>query len=204
MMVNGVRLVVMGCLFVFVLPAAIQAVDVDPDVEFLMRDGNKDGKVTREEFKQGKKAEATDEAFACLDADMSGYVTKEERDALRTRFWKSRLSKLNAEEVVEWVAYDKCVPTNVTNYLPRIKAGNLNGLALWDIGVKNPSLLRTELKIDMSIVRRTIVQARPLRIPTSASSLRHRPLPPPPPPPPSPLPSLPLPPQYRSLRRARC
>eukprot|EP00291_Cryptomonas_curvata_P005725 CAMPEP_0172198508 /NCGR_PEP_ID=MMETSP1050-20130122/28129_1 /TAXON_ID=233186 /ORGANISM="Cryptomonas curvata, Strain CCAP979/52" /LENGTH=143 /DNA_ID=CAMNT_0012875343 /DNA_START=86 /DNA_END=514 /DNA_ORIENTATION=- len=136
-----------------------RAVDVDPDVEFLLRDGNKDGKVTREEFKRGKPAEATDEAFACLDTDMNGYVTKEERDALRTRFWKSRLSKLNAEEVLEWVAYDKCVPTNMKKYLPKLKAANLNGLALWEIGVKNPSLLRTEMKIDLANVRRTLVQA---------------------------------------------
>ena len=62
--------------------------DSDPDVEFLMRDGDGDGKVTRDEFKSGRGnggngGEATDEAFACLDVDMNGYVTKEERDALR-------------------------------------------------------------------------------------------------------------------------
>ena len=146
------------------------ALDVDTDVEFLMRDNNKDGKVTREEFKRGKQAEATDEAFACLDSDMNGYVTKEERDALRTRFWKSRLSQLNAEEVLEWVAYDKCVPTNMKKYVPTLKAANLNGLALWDIGVKNPSLLRTEMKIESPNVRRTLVQ---VLHPHSALSSRH-------------------------------
>ncbi len=153
--------VVLYVVLLSVLTGAVRggALDVDTDVEFLMRDNNKDGKVTREEFKRGKQAEATDEAFACLDVDMNGYVTKEERDALRTRFWKSRLSQLNAEEVLEWVAYDKCVPTNMKKYVPTLKAANLNGLALWDIGVKNPSLLRTELKIESPNVRRTLVQA---------------------------------------------
>jgi hypothetical protein len=153
--------VVLYVVLLSVLKGAVRggALDVDTDVEFLMRDNNKDGKVTREEFKRGKQAEATDEAFACLDVDMNGYVTKEERDALRTRFWKSRLSQLNAEEVLEWVAYDKCVPTNMKKYVPTLKAANLNGLALWDIGVKNPSLLRTELKIESPNVRRTLVQA---------------------------------------------
>jgi hypothetical protein len=153
--------VVLYVVLLSVLNGAVRggALDVDTDVEFLMRDNNKDGKVTREEFKRGKQAEATDEAFACLDVDMNGYVTKEERDALRTRFWKSRLSQLNAEEVLEWVAYDKCVPTNMKKYVPTLKAANLNGLALWDIGVKNPSLLRTELKIESPNVRRTLVQA---------------------------------------------
>ena len=161
-----------SAIFALIVTSVVSGpLDVDTDVEFQMRDGNKDGKVTREEFKRGKPAEATDEAFACLDADMNGYVTKEERDALRTRFWKSRLSQLNAEEVLEWVAYDKCVPADMRKYVPILKAAKLNGLALWDIGVKNPSLLRTEMKIDAPNVRRTLVQAMRLNPPRSGGPI---------------------------------
>ena len=156
------------------------------------------------------------------------YVTREERDALKTRFFKSHLSKvnppqynassltlairltltltlairltliltltltltrsldhvsahpnrstrlkfknthtttnpglrqLNEEEVMEWLTYRKCMPTDLTKYVKRLKAAHLNGLALWEVGVKNPSLLKVEFGIVSPLQRRTIVQA---------------------------------------------
>ena len=37
---------------------------------------------------------ASDVAFSCLDADMNGYVTKEEQGKLKKAFYRSHLSQV--------------------------------------------------------------------------------------------------------------
>eukprot|EP00960_Hanusia_phi_P035003 751414-Hanusia_phi.AAC.2 len=115
--------------------------------DFEIRDKNRDGRG------------GTDSAFACLDGDMNGYVTKEEQNALKKRFYRSRLSQLNSEEVLDWLMYPKCVPTDMTKYANKFKQAGLNGLSLWEYGVRSPRLLKYELKISNPVVRRTLVQA---------------------------------------------
>mmetsp|Transcript_15479 Transcript_15479/g.35436 ORF Transcript_15479/g.35436 Transcript_15479/m.35436 type:complete len:737 (-) Transcript_15479:157-2367(-) len=126
--------------------------------DFEIRDKNRDGRVTRQEFVDGSRG-GTDSAFACLDGDMNGYVTKEEQNALKKRFYRSRLSQLNSEEVLDWLMYPKCVPTDMTKYANKFKQAGLNGLSLWEYGVRSPRLLKYELKISNPVVRRTLVQA---------------------------------------------
>jgi hypothetical protein len=140
--------------------ADVRTFQSDPDDDFLARDRNKDGKVSRKEFVEGSQAQATDEAFACLDYNMDGYVTREERDSMLIKFSRSKLATLTPEQVEEWMTDIKCVPDDTRKYQKHLKAANLNGLALWNVGVRNPSLLRTEMKIDSPNVRRAIVHVR--------------------------------------------
>ena len=97
-------------------------------------------RVTRQEFVDGSRG-GSDSAFACLDGDMNGYVTKEEQNALKKRFYRSRLSQvdrvlqivsrppmvlthhcqLNSEEVLDWLMYPKCVPTDMSKYANKFK-----------------------------------------------------------------------------------
>lgn len=88
-------------------------------------------------------------AFACLDEDedVNGYVTKEERNSLQKRFYQSRLSSLSEEETVLWLVDPKCVSADLSKYRGVIEGSNLNGLALWDVGIKDPSLLMSEVGI---------------------------------------------------------
>ena len=136
---------------------------MDTDAEFESSDINRDGRVDRLEFQHTKgqenETETHDEVFGCLDIDMNGFVTKEERDSLKTRFYKSRLSQLTTSEVLQWISHDKCVPTQLDDYLPSIRTARLNGLALWDVAVRSPARLRTELRIGSPTARRTIVHA---------------------------------------------
>ena len=131
---------------------AILASDLDAS------DRNHDGKVSREEFRLGNEAETADEAFACLDSDKNGFVSHEEKSALRARFYSSSLSTLTSQKVIEWLDNSTCVPVDVQEYLPKIKKAQLTGPALWDNCVSNPSLLLSELGIASADVRRTIVQ----------------------------------------------
>jgi hypothetical protein len=137
--------------------------ELDSDAEFESSDTNRDGRVDRLEFQHAKgpenETETHDEVFGCLDIDMNGYVTKEERDFLMTRFYKSRLSQLNTSEVLQWISHDKCVPTQLHDYLPFIRDAHLNGLALWDVAVSSPTRLITELHISSPTARHTIVHA---------------------------------------------
>ena len=145
------------------ITAELAKQELDPDIEFEISDTNRDGKVDRFEFQQIKgqesETETHDEVFGCLDIDMNGFVTKEERDSLKIRFYKSRLSQLSAPEVLKWISHDKCVPTQIHDYLPAFRNANLNGLALWDVAVRSPGRLRTELRIDSPTTRHTIVHA---------------------------------------------
>ena len=56
-------------------------------------DKDEDGRVTRKEFTVGSVGGA-DVAFSCLDADMNGYVTKEEQAKLKKAFYRSHLSQV--------------------------------------------------------------------------------------------------------------
>ena len=132
--------------------------DLEQDVEFEATDTNQDGRVDRQEFQRGKDHD-NDEVFGCLDTDMNGFVTKEERDLLKTRFYRSRLSQLSATELLKWIAHDQCVPTQLDEYLPALRAANINGLAMWDYGVRSPARLRDELHIHSPAARRTLVHA---------------------------------------------
>ena len=40
-------------------------------------------------------------------------ITRQEMWELKTRFWRSKLSKLSNEELIKWLSDDKCVPTNM-------------------------------------------------------------------------------------------
>jgi hypothetical protein len=136
--------------------------DEDHDIDFLVRDRNKDGKVSREEYGlSGGKTAPIEEAFACLDTDESGFVTKEEREHLRNNFLLSKISKLTTADVLQWFEDDKCVPVDIRRYIPRLEAGKITGPALWDICIRDPSLLLSEFKIKEANVRRTIIQVIP-------------------------------------------
>uniref|UniRef100_A0A7S4UGX8 EF-hand domain-containing protein n=1 Tax=Guillardia theta TaxID=55529 RepID=A0A7S4UGX8_GUITH len=143
--------------FVLVVFASDDEENIPLD-DFEIRDKNRDGRVTRQEFVDGSRG-GSDSAFACLDGDMNGYVTKEEQNALKKRFYRSRLSQLNSEEVLDWLMYPKCVPTDMSKYANKFKQAGLNGLSLWEYGVRSPRLLKNELKIGNPVVRRTLVQA---------------------------------------------
>jgi hypothetical protein len=58
-------------------------------------DKDEDGRVTRKEFTVGSVGGA-DVAFSCLDADMNGYVTKEEQAKLKKAFYRSHLSQVSS------------------------------------------------------------------------------------------------------------
>lgn len=122
-------------------------------------DKDHDGRVTRKEFNFGSHTGASDVAFGCLDADMNGYVTKEEQGKLKKAFFRSHLSQLNEEGIRDWLSYRKCVPTDFSKYVARFTDLGVNGLSLWEYAVKRPGLLKEELNIDSVNARRTLVQA---------------------------------------------
>ena len=123
-----------------------------------MRDRKKDGRRSIEESRRAIRNSQSEETLSCLDGDKNGFVSKRKKEALRNDFFRSRLSKLTTEEVVRWIDDDRCVPVDMKPYIPNLKSQQITGPALWDVCVRDPSLLLTELKIEEANVRRTIVQ----------------------------------------------
>jgi len=123
------------------------------------QDKDHDGRVTRKEFTSSKAGGGSHTAFSCLDADMDGYITKEEQNKLKKAFYRSHLSQLDEEELMDWLTYKKCVPFDFSPYRAGFAAAGVNGLSLWEYAVKSPALLKDELNIKNINARRTLVEA---------------------------------------------
>ena len=80
------------------------------------QDQDHDGRVTRKDFTSSKAGGGSDTPFSCLDADMDGYITKEGQNKLKKAFYRSHLSKLDEEELMDWPTYKKCVPFHFSPY----------------------------------------------------------------------------------------
>ena len=121
-------------------------------------DADSNGKVSQAEFTSGRQG-ATAAAFHCLDGDGKGYVTREEIRAFKEYFYKSPLSQLDQDGLLEWLSRRECVPTDTTQVQQIFKDAGLNGLLLWGYAVRHPWKLKNELEIHPIDVRRTLVHA---------------------------------------------
>jgi len=119
------------------------------------QDSNDDGQVSEEEFvnQQSIRGAGIKEAYSCLDADANGQITRQEMWELKNRFWRSKLSRLSAGELLEWLASPKCVDTDMTEYLPAFASLQVGGLSMWTYGIQNPILMKAQLGIESDMKR---------------------------------------------------
>ena len=119
------------------------------------QDSNDDGQVSEEEFvnQQSIRGAGIKEAYSCLDADANGQITRQEMWELKNRFWRSKLSRLSAGELLQWLANPKCVDTDMTQYLPAFASLQVGGLSMWTYGIQNPILMKAQLGIESDMKR---------------------------------------------------
>jgi hypothetical protein len=111
--------------------------------------------VSEEEFvnQQSIRGAGIKEAYSCLDADANGQITRQEMWELKNRFWRSKLSRLSAGELLQWLANPKCVDTDMTQYLPAFASLQVGGLSMWTYGIQNPILMKAQLGIESDMKR---------------------------------------------------
>ena len=93
------------------------------------------------------------------DSDDFGQITRKEMWDLKNLFWRSKLSKLSASELLVWASNDKCVDTDLRPYVSDFKAKEVSGLAMWTYGIQNPSLMKRELGITNDMKRARLSEA---------------------------------------------
>ena len=132
--------------------------------DFGTHDANDDGHLSKREFEDMDSGPAGDAsasaAFSCLDLDGNVLVTAQEMASALKKFYRSKLSILSTEELELWLCTEACVPANITAVVVEpIRLLSVTGLALWEIGVKNPYKLNEYLHLSSEIQREIVTQA---------------------------------------------